>query len=40
MEPWGLETTGPFVMNVIDAGHFLDSAATRLAVDAIAADLR
>jgi surfactin synthase thioesterase subunit len=39
-EPWGKETTGPFVMNVLDGGHFLDADATRLVIDAISEDLR
>jgi medium-chain acyl-[acyl-carrier-protein] hydrolase len=39
IEPWGAETTGPFVMNVIDGGHFLDSYAVRQVIDAIVADL-
>lgn len=40
MKPWGKETTGPFVMNVIDGGHFLDSYEVQPVIDAITADLR
>ncbi|KAB1943840.1 thioesterase [Micromonospora sp. ALFpr18c] len=40
IEPWGKETTGPFVMNVIEGGHFLDTFAMRLVTDAISEDLR
>lgn len=39
-EPWGKETTGPFVMNVLDGGHFLNADTTRLVIDSISEDLR
>lgn len=40
MEPWGAETTGPFVMNIIDCGHFFDSHAVQQVADTLVADLR
>lgn len=40
MEPWGAETTGRFVMNVIDGGHFFDSHAVRQVIDVLVADQR
>jgi medium-chain acyl-[acyl-carrier-protein] hydrolase len=40
MEPWGVETTGPFAMKIVDSGHFFDSYAMRQVTDTIAANLR
>lgn len=40
MAPWGSETTGPFVMNILDCGHFFDSYAVRQVTETLAADLR
>lgn len=40
MEPWRVETTGPFTMNTLDCGHFFDSHAVQQVTETIAADLR
>lgn len=39
MEPWGAETTEPFVMNILDAGHFFDQYAVQQVIDMLVADL-
>jgi medium-chain acyl-[acyl-carrier-protein] hydrolase len=40
MEPWGAETTGPFVMKIVDCGHFFDSYAVQQVTEKLVADLR
>lgn len=40
MAPWGAETTGPFLMNVLDCGHFFDAHAVQQVTETLAADLR
>ncbi|MEQ4304372.1 thioesterase domain-containing protein [Plantactinospora sp. B6F1] len=40
MEPWGAETTGPFVLNVLDGGHFFGSDAVRQMIEMIVAGMR
>jgi medium-chain acyl-[acyl-carrier-protein] hydrolase len=40
MQPWGAETTGPFALNILDCGHFLDAHAVRQVTETLAADLR
>ncbi|MEV6411151.1 alpha/beta fold hydrolase [Kribbella sp. NPDC051718] len=40
MEPWGAETTGPFVLNIVDGGHFFDSYAVRQVTETLVADLQ
>jgi medium-chain acyl-[acyl-carrier-protein] hydrolase len=40
MEPWGAETTGPFVMKILDSGHFLDRYAVQQVIEVLVADLQ
>jgi len=40
MRPWGKETTGPFVMKLLDSGHFFDSNGTRKMLETISGDLQ
>jgi len=39
MEPWGAETTGPFVMHSLDCGHIFDRHATQQVAETLAVDL-